>query len=240
MAADWQGNFGDDYTLRNKPDVELRSEFFSGLAPYGIESAFEVGCNVGTNLRAMKKALGCDVAGCDINNSALEVAEEEGLEVYYEDATDLDHESDEFGLVFTVGVLIHLNTPEMIRCMKEMRRISKGYIMFMEYKGNDIEVPYHGERGALIKRDYGAIYQALFPEAQLMETGFLPQEVGFDDVTYWVFYDSGDSPSAYGIEPFTWESDENSDGQILAATLTGTVGAKRVVGLSVSGYGART
>jgi len=237
MAANWEGVFGDDYTERNNPSVEKRAEFFKTLESYDIESAFEVGCNQGANLRAVKKALGCEVSGCDINNHSLAVAESQGLEVYWENATDLDHAGGEYDLVFTVGVMIHLNTPELIKCMKEMNRISNGLVMFLEYKGDDIELPYRGQRGALIKRDYGGIYQALNPDAVCLETGFLPQEMGFDDVTWWIFYDSGDSTSAYGIREVAWESDDAGDRQILAASLTGTVGAVRADRSTISGYG---
>jgi SAM-dependent methyltransferase len=236
--ADWAGYFGSDYTDRNKPDEDLRVEFFRGLAEYEIGNVFEVGCNSGTNLSAIKKALGCEVAGCDINNHSLTIAESKGLEVYWEEATDLDHAGDEYDLVLTVGVMIHLNTPELIRCMKEMHRISNGLVMFLEYKGNDIEVPYRGHRGALIKRDYGGIYQALFPSAVQMGTGFLTQEMGFDDVTWWLFYDNGDSTSAYGVEETPWESDEESERKVLVASLTGTVGAFRADRPTVSSYGA--
>ena len=226
--ADWSGEFGDAYTGRNSPDARLRAEFFTTLSKWDIDTAFEVGCNIGTNMIAVEEGLGCEVSGCDINEKALEKASDIGLEVYYQDATDLDHSCGEFDLVFTCGVLIHLNTPQMIRCMKEMHRISTGLVMFMEYKGNDIEIPYRGQRGALIKREYGDIFQALFPEAELMETGFLPKEMGFDDITYWVFYDTGDSTGAYGIDKVPWKSDEESNGEVIAATLTGEIGAVRV------------
>jgi pseudaminic acid biosynthesis-associated methylase len=237
MAADWAGEFGDEYTDRNQ-DLPDRTEFFNTLKPYQITNVFEVGCNIGTNLIAIRDALGCDVSGCDINDKALDRASEEELLVYWEDATDLDHGCDEYDLVFTVGLLVHLNTPELIKCMREINRISSGLVMFAEYEGDDIEVPYRGNRGALMKRDYGGIYNALFPDAVLMDKGFLPREMGFDDVTYWIFYDSGDSTSAYGLNEATWEGNAYSDGQIIASSLTGQIGAVRADRLYHSSYGA--
>ena len=42
--------------------------------------------------------------------------------------------------------------------------------------------------GVLVKRDYGRIYQDLFPDLVLREEGFLTmEEHGFDRVTYQVF-----------------------------------------------------
>ena len=226
MAADWEGNFGDDYTERNL-EIADRSEFFKSLDPYNVRSALEVGCNVGTNMEYLKE-MGCEVAGVDLNAHALNIADKKGLEVYYGNANDLDIASDEYDLVFTVGVLIHLNTPDLIRAMQEMRRVSRKFVMFAEYYGDDIEVEYHGERGALIKRDYGGIYRALFPEAQLVEKGFLGKEQGFDDVTYWIFYDVGDSASTYGIDEVAWESNDGSERSDVAFASTGTIGASRV------------
>ena len=85
--------------------------------------------------------------------------------------------------------------------------------MFAEYFGHDIEVPYRGERGALIKRDYGEIYKALFPDSVLMETGFLGEDEGFDDVTYWIFYDVGDNTGEDGFEQIAWESADAGSGK---------------------------
>ena len=49
------------------------------------------------------------------------------------------------------------------------------------------EVAYRGETGALFKRDFGGMYQSLFPELKLRKQGFLGKAEGWDDVTYWVF-----------------------------------------------------
>ena len=42
-------------------------------------------------------------------------------------------------------------------------------------------------RGALFKRNYGKIIQALFPRLKLIKKGELKKSEGWDDVTYWLF-----------------------------------------------------
>ncbi|MCB0964777.1 MAG: hypothetical protein KDA98_15995, partial [Acidimicrobiales bacterium] len=50
------------------------------------------------------------------------------------------------------------------------------------------DVHYRGHEGVLVKRDYGRLYQDLFPDLVLREEGFLTmEEHGFDRVTYQVF-----------------------------------------------------
>ena len=220
----WEGDLGDDYTRRNL-EVADRSAFFETLSEYGLENIFELGCNVGANLEAIEKSLMSYVCGCDVNELALEIAAEKGLSVYRDDATNLSCPNDRFEMVFTCGLMIHMRSADMIRCMKEMNRKSSRMVMIMEYMGDDIATPYRGDR--LFKRDYGNIYNALFPEAVLVRTGFLPQEMGFDDVTYWIFYGTRDCASEDGFKEVARQGDAESRGKDFApspAVKTGEIG----------------
>ena len=196
-----------------------RRQFFVTLNEYKLESVLELGCNAGANLEAMEDTLSASVVGCDINNLALDIANKKGLIVLWDDATDLDIDDNDYEMVFTSGVLIHLKSPDMIRCMKEMNRVSSRMVMMIEYMGDDIEIPYRGKRSALFKRDYGGIYSVLFPEAELVRTGFLPREMGFDDVTYWIFDGTSDCTSENGVEKIARESDDGSGGPDVAPPL---------------------
>ena len=49
-----------------------------------------------------------------------------------------------------------------------------------------VEVPYRGQEGVLFKRDYGGLFLELFPELRLRGQGFLGEDEGWDDVTWWV------------------------------------------------------
>ena len=52
--ADWAGEFGDEYTKRNA-ELADRTKFFQRFLKYDITDAFEIGCNIGTNLKVLEK-----------------------------------------------------------------------------------------------------------------------------------------------------------------------------------------
>lgn len=194
----WEGEFGDEYTERNK-NLASRCDFWTMLNEYQIFNALEVGCNCGRNLLDIETVTDIECVGLDMNEKALTEAMSRGLEVEYGVGEALDFPSNEFDLVFTVGVLIHMRTPELVKTMLEMTRVSKKYVFFAEYLGDDEEVPYRGERQALFKRRYSDIYEALIPDAVLVSHGELHKDDGFDDVNYWM-YDISNSTSKDAIK----------------------------------------
>ena len=81
-----------------------------------------------------------------------------------------------FDLVFTMGVLIHQPPQTLPLVMAEIVRCSRRYVLCGEYFAEKLtEVPYRGQTGALFKRDFGGMYEQLFPELELRKTGFLSQ-----------------------------------------------------------------
>jgi spore coat polysaccharide biosynthesis protein SpsF len=72
--------------------------------------------------------------------------------------------------------------------MAEIVRVARRYILCGEYFAEQrTEVPYRGQQGALVKRDFGALYLDLFPELKLLEQSLLSRDQGWDNVTCWVF-----------------------------------------------------
>ena len=73
--------------------------------------------------------------------------------------------------------------------MNEVVRCSRRYVLCGEYHADGVEeVPYRGQRDVLFKRDWGALYQELFPELRLLERSFQSRaDSGWDDVTFWLF-----------------------------------------------------
>ena len=197
----WAGKFGDDYTERNSTIVD-RQPFFQKLGRYPIEYALEIGCNIGLNMMAIEAATDIQTQGCDINEKALSIAREGNLKVETASGLDLPYGDKEFDLVFTVGVLIHMSTQDMITMMYEMERVSSKFILMGEYEGNDTEIEYRGHRGALVKRQYGRIWKSLFPWSQHMWKDMVLD--GFDTVTFWM-YDIRDSSSEDAVYTFSGE-----------------------------------
>ena len=193
----WAGEFGDGYIERNADAQRGRRDFWAQeLAKLGVRSALEVGCNVGGNLRWIAEAIGAEnTAGVDINAKAVEILREElpGVRAEHASALALPFADGEFDLVFTTGVLIHQDPADLEGVMGEIVRCSSRYVLCGEYYAEELtEVPYRGQEGALFKQDYGALYQRLFPELELVDEGFLARGEGtWDDVTWWTFRKSG-------------------------------------------------
>jgi len=190
----WAGEFGDEYVERNADAERGREGFWTDVVDrLRPASALEVGCNVGGNLRWLAEKLGPEnVAGIDVNERALQTLRERlpGVDVRTAVARSLPFENASFDLVFTMGVLIHQPTEDLTAVMAEIVRCSRRWVVCGEYYDEaEVEVPYHGERGALFRRDYGALYVDTFPELRLAATGFLSRgpDSSWDDVTWWAF-----------------------------------------------------
>lgn len=188
----WSGRFGDDYVSRNRGSYGRRGAFWSELlAGLDCRRVLEVGCNVGGNLGWIAAhSPGAAIVGLDINPTALAQLRSDQSEVaaVLSQARDLPLRDHTFDFVFTMGVLIHQPDESLPAVMAEMVRCSRRWVLAAEYFApGTVEVPYRGVEGALFKRDYGALFAQGFPELTLRRTGFLGQDDGWDDVTWWLF-----------------------------------------------------
>lgn len=193
----WTGRFGDEYVARNSAAAEGREPFWrSLLSEHPVESVLEVGCNLGGNLGWISQMVPPRaVYGVDINEQALATVRGTLPEVnaVWSPARELPFRDRWFDLVFTTGVLIHQPVDALPIVMSEIVRCSRKYVLCGEYHAEELtEVPYRGFSGALWKRDFGGLYQQLFPGLRLVDKGFLPRdEGGWDDVTWWLFEKPG-------------------------------------------------
>lgn len=188
----WGGEFGDAYVERNRAAGEHRAAFWSALlAEFPARRVLEVGCNLGGNLQHIAGLLPPEqVYGIDVNLKALAELHRAipTINALYSPARELPFRDRWFDLVFTMGVLIHQPERTLPLVMAEIVRASRRYVLCGEYYAETTtEVPYRGESGALFKRDYGRIYQELFPDLRLLRQGLLSRDEGWDDVTYWIF-----------------------------------------------------
>lgn len=184
----WSGEFGDSYTERNIASGEGRGVFWARiLREFPASSVLEVGSNIGANLRWINAGR---VVGVDINLGALTELRSRlpGTLAVQAGARALPFRNGTFDLVFTAGVLIHQPPASLERVMTEIVRCARRYVLCAEYFSEQpVEVPYRGQAGALFKRDFGDLYQRLFPGLALRATGSLTRSEGWDDVTFWVF-----------------------------------------------------
>ena len=187
---EWAGEFGNAYTARNQVDWVARTHFWKRIldrAP--ARSIFEVGCNAGWNLSAIKRvAPWANPCGIDINYTALRRARHAGLDVQGGDIHSLFTNGDvkeSKELVFTAGVLIHLPQPELDATMRAIVDLSCRWVLAIEYWSEaHEEVNYRGMDGMLWKRPFGKMYQAL--GLTMLASGGAPKKEGFDDCTWWL------------------------------------------------------
>jgi len=130
-----------------------------------------------------------------IENKALELLEiAEKIGVFLLDIKDtIEKLKNEgvFDLVFTMGVLIHINPDQLIENMAKIFKYSSRYILFGEYfNRTPVSIEYQGEQNKLFKRDFGRLFINNF-DVNLIDYGFLwsyiYQVAGFDDITWWLF-----------------------------------------------------
>jgi pseudaminic acid biosynthesis-associated methylase len=188
----WEGEFGKAYTDRNEIDWHTRlpafQQMLDGLL---IKRVLEVGCNRGHNLICLARILGegSDIVGVEPNRYALEIARASSVNVgvLYGHAFDLPFKDGYFDLVFTARVLIHIPLGDLPLALSEIYRVSKRYILAIEYFAQEeTVVHYRGYDNLLWKRDFLRHYQSQFPELTLVRSGFLTSEDGFDKTHWWL------------------------------------------------------
>ncbi len=188
----WRSDFGNAYVDRNIDAGGNRGPFWRNiLERFPARRVLEVGCNVGANLRWIAESVAPqEIFGVDINLKALDILHQRypTINGIYSPARELPFRDGWFDFVFTMGVLIHQPDSTLPLVMAEIVRCSSRFIFCGEYFSETrTEVFYREQDRALIKRDFGRIYQELFPQLRLHDNGFLSRVEGWDDVTYWVF-----------------------------------------------------
>ena len=188
----WQGEFGTAYTDRNVVDWRVRLPAFRQmLNGLSLQRVLEVGCNRGHNLMLLAELLGedCDVVGVEPNQHALELARQATSKagVLHGNAFDLPFKDGYADLVFTAGVLIHIGPAELPVALAEMVRVSRRYLLSIEYFAEEeTAITYRGQEGLLWKRDFPGCFQTQFPDMRLVRQGYWDAESGFDRTHWWL------------------------------------------------------
>lgn len=101
-----------------------------------FQNAIEVGCGFGWNLAALRDALrGKVFVGCDFSTTQIDKARKvcgDGIKLDIADATSLPYRDQSFDLVYTVTCLQHIPPRKFRRAAKELKRVSRRYIVVLE------------------------------------------------------------------------------------------------------------
>lgn len=194
----WATTYADDYIKKNSQfDHKLGSEAWEKMLKEtqgGVGNYLECGCNIGRNIEQIKLVLP------DAKPSIIEISEPafkfvtaryDFEHAYNGPILDSEFEKESFDLVFTMGVLIHINPDQLLDHMAKMFGYSRKYILMGEYfNRTPISIEYQGEKEKLFKRDFGKLFIENF-KVKLPDYGFLWGHIydsaGFDDVTWWLF-----------------------------------------------------
>ena len=178
----WSGPEGTSYIKRNfniNNRYQERFSFFNLFKTFNDKNIniLEVGCNCGINLQILKDLNFKNLNGIDINKNAILEAKKRMPEYnFYEGSIfNLPFEDNSFDLVFTSGVLIHQDPDSSLQeSMKEINRCAKTYIIGLEdYSSCFAGRSYRGKNNFYWSGPFKEKYISLFPELNLLESGFI-------------------------------------------------------------------
>ena len=191
----WAGKFGDSYVDRNMDkkflaaNISLWSNIIRGC--FDISSCLEFGPNVGLNLMALGTLIpDLDMYGVEINEkAAIECNKIDRCTVYNDSILEFATER-KYDLVFTSGVLIHINPDELLGIYDKMYDCAEKYIVIAEYYNpKPVEVNYRGNTEKLFKRDFAGEMMDRYPDLQLISYGFCyhrDNNFPMDDITWFL------------------------------------------------------
>lgn len=194
QANFWAGDFGVDYIPRNKSGALLASNlslFSRVLASTNPRPTrvLELGANIGMNYLALREILPeLEFSGVEVNHSAATELASLGPEVY-ESSIESFETQQRWDLVFTKGVLIHLNPSSLPGTYEKMVNLSSQYILIAEYYNPvPVSIDYRGEKDKLFKRDFAGELMDLFPNVKLRDYGFVYRRGPFpqDDISWFL------------------------------------------------------
>lgn len=176
----WAGHFGDQYSDRNvgadavAANVALFSKILS--ATRQVNSVFELGCNIGLNLQALRSVLpAAEIEAVEINAKAVGTALESGAANRVLQGSLLEVKPEKtYDLVFTKGVLIHISPDMLDVAYQQLHSLSNRYVMVCEYYNpSPVEIEYRGHQGKLFKRDFASDLLDRYSDLALVDYGFV-------------------------------------------------------------------
>lgn len=196
QEAFWESTFGNEYTDRNRGAhwVAANAAFFGKVLARtrAVEGILELGSNIGLNLMALRQLLpAARLSAVEINEKAASELKSNipDIDLYVNSILEFEPDA-AWDLVFTKGVLIHINPDKLPVVYDLMHRASSRYLLVSEYYNpRPAEVPYRGHAGKLFKRDFAGEMLDRFPDLRLVDYGFVyHRDPNFpqDDMTWFL------------------------------------------------------
>jgi len=190
QLLEWTGSFGKEYTQRNAMSLDEVDELY--LKNYGVTRTdlnksflnrfsrsikiLEVGSNIGNQLMLLQKMGFNNLYGIEPQREAIELSKSRsvGINIIEGSVFDIPFKDRYFDLVFTSGVLIHIEPKNIKKAIKEIYRCSKRYIWGFEYYSEKYEnIVYRGKGNLLWKANFPKIYMDTFSDLKLLKINFI-------------------------------------------------------------------
>lgn len=177
----WSSEFGKEYTDRNIMSMEEMDLMYKkqyGISRIDMNTRFldgldrnirvlEVGSNIGLQLLFLQKMGFSNLYGIEISPYAVELSKSKtkGINILWGNALDIPFKNNWFDLVFTSGLLIHIDPEELPIVLEEIYRCSNSYIWGFEYFAKEYtQVKYRQP-----KETTGLLWKADFPQIFLKQ-----------------------------------------------------------------------
>lgn len=187
----WVGQFGKEYTERNPLTLEELDASYKikyGITRTELNEQFlgnidrsikilEVGSNVGTQLQCLQEMGFQNLYGIELQADAVELSKSRTrhINIIQGSAFDIPFKDGYFDLVFTSGVLIHINPSDIDIVLKEIYRCTREYIWGLEYYADTYtEIPYRGQNNLLWKANFVKLYLDKFQDLEVIKEERLP------------------------------------------------------------------
>jgi len=188
QLKEWKTEFGKNYTDRNYMTVEEMDLLY--LSNYGITRTdlnkeflkdfdknikiLEVGSNIGNQLLCLQNMGFSKLYGMEPQLYAIELSKKNTklVNIIEGNAFDIPFRDNYFDLVFTSGVLIHINPENISKALDEIYRCSNSYIWGFEYfVPEGYKMIQYREKGELLwKTDFSKLFLDRFPDLCMIKT----------------------------------------------------------------------
>jgi ubiquinone/menaquinone biosynthesis C-methylase UbiE len=135
-----------------------------------FESLFEAGCGFGWNIKRVKddfspmRVGGVDFSLPQLGNLKKKYMSSDKAQVSCGDATKMPFCDNAFDIGISVGVFMNIHPSKIQDAIKEMTRVSKKYIIHLEYDDNHTTKELKEQRAIktnIVSHDYKTLYQNL-------------------------------------------------------------------------------
>lgn len=196
----WIGDFGTEYIQRNKT-IETVNKLYKKQTGITVEQIFEnffekidrdcaiieLGCNVGLNLSVLNKMGFKNLTGLEINKSAFSIAKKNNpLISFINSSIENFNVADKYDLVYTAGVLIHINPDTLPLIIKKIDNLSKQHIFGFEYYSDHLEeIKYRNHPNTCWKQNFPKLIKKLNPSYRtIREEKFQYKDENIFDIAY--------------------------------------------------------